>query len=75
MSLVKEQRIDMFHAFWGPGHNSSDYKHFYSAPSGEVYKVTKYQAAYEPYVIFKKDGPPWYISSLNYFVHSFLKWC
>ncbi|KAF9565577.1 glycosyltransferase family 49 protein [Agrocybe pediades] len=59
LSLVKERRVDMFHAFWGPGHNSSDYKRFYSAPSGEVYKVTKYQSAYEPYVIFKKDGPPW----------------
>ncbi|KDR75725.1 hypothetical protein GALMADRAFT_68789 [Galerina marginata CBS 339.88] len=59
LSLVKKQRIGMFHASWGPGHNASDYKHFYAAPSGEVYKVTRYQAAYEPYVIFKKDGPPW----------------
>ncbi|PPQ88458.1 hypothetical protein CVT25_011584 [Psilocybe cyanescens] len=59
LHLVKNQRIGMFHASWGPGHNSSDYNHFYSAPSGEVYKVTRYQAAYEPYVIFKKDGPPW----------------
>lgn len=21
--------------------------------------MTRYQAAYEPYVIFRKDGPPW----------------
>ena len=51
----------MFHAFWAPGHNATDYKRFYSSPPGEVYKVTKYQSAYEPYVIFKKNGPPWYV--------------
>ncbi|KAF8967939.1 glycosyl-transferase for dystroglycan-domain-containing protein [Flammula alnicola] len=55
----KSQRIGMFHASWSPGHNASDYKHFYAAPPGEVYKITRYQAAYEPYVIFKKDGAPW----------------
>ncbi|KAH9485472.1 LARGE xylosyl- and glucuronyltransferase 2 [Psilocybe cubensis] len=59
LHLVNNHRIDMFHASWAPGHNSTDYNHFYSAPSGEVYKVTRYQSAYEPYVIFKKDGPPW----------------
>ncbi|KAF9485941.1 hypothetical protein BDN70DRAFT_822694 [Pholiota conissans] len=59
VKLVKQQRITMFHAFWGPGHNASDYQRFYSAPSGEVYKVTRYQSAYEPYVIVKRDGPPW----------------
>ncbi|CAA7259022.1 unnamed protein product [Cyclocybe aegerita] len=59
LSLVKQHRIGMFHASWGPGHNSTDYKHFYSARSGEVYKVTRYQSAYEPYIILKRDGPPW----------------
>ncbi|KAF8161253.1 glycosyltransferase family 49 protein [Crassisporium funariophilum] len=59
LSLVNDHRIDMFHAFWGPGHNSSDYKRFHFASPGETYKVTQYQSAYEPYVIFKKDGPPW----------------
>ncbi|PPR03171.1 hypothetical protein CVT26_008020 [Gymnopilus dilepis] len=57
LALVKEERIGMFHA--GPGHNSTDYKKFYSAAPGEVYKVTRYQPSYEPYVIFRKDGPPW----------------
>ncbi|KAF8897102.1 glycosyltransferase family 49 protein [Gymnopilus junonius] len=57
LALVKEDRIGMFHA--GPGHNSTDYKRFYSAAPGEVYKVARYQPSYEPYVIFKKDGPPW----------------
>jgi hypothetical protein len=50
----------MFHAFWGPGHNSTEYKRFYAASAGDVYKVTRYQSAYEPYIIFRKDGPPWY---------------
>ena len=50
----------MFHAFWSPGHNSTEYKRFYAASAGDVYKVTRYQSAYEPYIIFRKDGPPWY---------------
>ncbi|KAH7883193.1 glycosyltransferase family 49 protein [Phlebopus sp. FC_14] len=59
LELVKDKRIDMFHRSWTPGHNSTDYPRFYAAPPGEVYKVKHYQAAYEPYVIFKKEGPPW----------------
>ncbi|KJA28942.1 glycosyltransferase family 49 protein [Hypholoma sublateritium FD-334 SS-4] len=59
LQLVEKRRVEMFHASWAPGHNATDYKHFYGAPPGEVYKVTRYQPAYEPYVIFRKDGPPW----------------
>jgi hypothetical protein len=59
----------MFHASWGPGHNSTDYKKYYAAPPGDIYKVTQYQSAYEPYVVFKKEGPPWYASlSLLWFI-------
>ncbi|KAJ7072628.1 glycosyltransferase family 49 protein [Mycena amicta] len=57
--LVRAGRIGMFHATWAPGHSSTDYDRFISAPPGEIYKVTRYQSAYEPYVIFKRDGPPW----------------
>ena len=49
----------MFHKSWAPGHNSSDYPRFYAASPGQVYKIKQYQPAYEPYVIFKKEGPPW----------------
>ncbi|KAG1817936.1 glycosyl-transferase for dystroglycan-domain-containing protein [Suillus subaureus] len=59
LSLVKAKKIDMFHRTWAPGHNSTDYPRFYSAAPGEVYKVTQYHPAYEPYVIFRKEGPPW----------------
>ncbi|KAJ7188618.1 glycosyltransferase family 49 protein [Mycena filopes] len=59
VSLVRTGKIGMFHASWGPGHSSTDYNRYYAAPPGEIYKVTSYQSAYEPYVIFKKDGPPW----------------
>ncbi|KAF7362195.1 hypothetical protein MVEN_00565600 [Mycena venus] len=59
VSLVRAGKIGMFHASWGPGHSSTDYNRYYAAPPGEIYKVTSYQSAYEPYVIFKKDGPPW----------------
>ncbi|KAK7057527.1 putative 2-hydroxyacid dehydrogenase UNK4.10 [Favolaschia claudopus] len=59
VSLVRAGKIAMFHASWGPGHSSTDYNRYYAASPGEVYKVTSYQSAYEPYVVFKKDGPPW----------------
>ncbi|GLB37762.1 putative D-isomer specific 2-hydroxyacid dehydrogenase family protein [Lyophyllum shimeji] len=59
LGLVKSNRLGMFHASWAPGHNSTDYKRVYAAPPGDVYKVTQYHSAYEPYVIFKKEGPPW----------------
>jgi glycosyltransferase-like protein LARGE len=49
----------MFHGIWPPGHNSTDYDRFYSTKPGEVYKVTQFQSYYEPYTIFRKDGPPW----------------
>jgi hypothetical protein len=61
LELVKTRKIDMFHKSWAPGHNSSDYPRFYAAAPGEVYKIKQYQSAYEPYVIFKKEGPPWYV--------------
>lgn len=54
----------MFHASWPVGHNSTDYSRYYNASEGEVYKVTQYQASYEPYVVFKKTDPPWYVHHL-----------
>jgi glycosyltransferase-like protein LARGE len=59
LSLVRANRIDMFHSSWPGGHNSTDYPRYYSAQPGEVYRVAQYQSAYEPYVVFKKEGPPW----------------
>ncbi|KAJ3986222.1 glycosyltransferase family 49 protein [Lentinula detonsa] len=59
LSAIKARQLDMFHASWEVGHNSTDYPRYYAAPPGEVYKVTRYQAAYEPYIVFKKEGPPW----------------
>ncbi|KAH8828207.1 glycosyltransferase family 49 protein [Flagelloscypha sp. PMI_526] len=59
LSLVEEGRITMFHASWSGGHNSTDYPRYYQAGPGEIYRVTGYQSAYEPYLIFKKSGPPW----------------
>ncbi|KAF8633341.1 hypothetical protein AX17_004513 [Amanita inopinata Kibby_2008] len=57
--LAQEGRVRMFHAAWTAGHNSTDYPRYFAAGPGEVYKVTQYQAAYEPYVILKREGPPW----------------
>ena len=51
-------KIETFHASWAPGHNSTDYAKYFSIPPGsdEVYEVTQYQSAYEPYVIMSKRG-------------------
>jgi hypothetical protein len=59
LSLVRRRQIGMFHASWAAGHNSTNYEKFYAAPPGSIYRVGQYQASYEPYVIFKKTGPPW----------------
>jgi len=59
LPLVKSSKIRMFHSSWIPGHNSTNYERYYAARPGEVYKVDRYQSAYEPYVVFKKEGPPW----------------
>ncbi|KAG9312076.1 glycosyltransferase family 49 protein [Chiua virens] len=59
LELVNAKKVDMFHKSWAPGHNCSDYPRFYAAAPGEVYRIKQYQSAYEPYVIFKKEGPPW----------------
>ncbi|KAI0034694.1 glycosyl-transferase for dystroglycan-domain-containing protein [Vararia minispora EC-137] len=59
LELVRTGRIAPFHAAWAPGHNSTDYKRFTAAQAGEIYKVTTYQSAYEPYVIVRKDAGGW----------------
>lgn len=58
LNLVEQEKIGMFHKSWAPGHGSTNYTKYYSAQSGEVYKVNSYTYAYEPYVIFKKEGTP-----------------
>ncbi|TRM69143.1 glycosyltransferase family 49 protein [Schizophyllum amplum] len=59
LNLVNVGRIGMFHASWQPGHNSTDYGKYYVSSPGEVYEVTHYQPSYEPYIVMRKDGPPW----------------
>ncbi|CAE6444907.1 unnamed protein product [Rhizoctonia solani] len=59
IELVNSRKIVMFHQSWVPGHNSTDYEQYYAARPGEVYPVTTYQKSYEPYVIMRRDGPPW----------------
>ncbi|KAI0041351.1 glycosyltransferase family 49 protein [Auriscalpium vulgare] len=59
LELVRGRKIAPFHASWALGHNSTDYKRFYGARKGEMYRVTTYQSAYEPYVIVKRDAGGW----------------
>ncbi|ORX46057.1 hypothetical protein DM01DRAFT_1339694 [Hesseltinella vesiculosa] len=56
-ALYQEKKIDMFHAFWRPGHDASDYAAWFLAD--DVYGVTQYQHSYEPYVIYQRDGHSW----------------
>jgi hypothetical protein len=61
---VRANRVAPFHASFAAGHNSTDYRRFYAAKPGEIYKVTQYQSAYEPYVIVRKDVGGWCVSSV-----------
>ena len=56
--LVKNKRLMAFHsAKFEPGHGATNYSRWYA--SDEIYKVTKFNYKYEPYVILKKEGTPW----------------
>ncbi|ETW80635.1 glycosyltransferase family 49 protein [Heterobasidion irregulare TC 32-1] len=58
-NLVRVKTVAPFHMQWAPGHNSTDYERFFKARPGEIYRVTQYQSAYEPYVIVKSDAGGW----------------
>jgi len=57
--LYDSGKIEVFHRSWTGGHNSTEYRRYFDAAPGDVYKVQAYQHAYEPYVIFLREGPPW----------------
>ncbi|KAA1470560.1 hypothetical protein DENSPDRAFT_774874 [Dentipellis sp. KUC8613] len=59
LELVRAGELLPFHAAWAQGHNSTDYPRLYAAAPGEVYRVARYQPAYEPYVIVKRDADSW----------------
>ncbi|KAH7334647.1 glycosyl-transferase for dystroglycan-domain-containing protein [Rhizoctonia solani] len=59
VELVKSGKVVMFHQSWVPGHGSTNYEQYYAAQPGDVYRVTTYQKSYEPYVIMRRNGPPW----------------
>lgn len=59
IELYNASRISMFHSSWAPGHNSTDYNRFlFNSQPGSVYKIGQqdYQHAYEPYIIFRREG-------------------
>lgn len=58
LAKVTSGDIAMFHASWKPGHGATNYTRWYGTQPGEVYKVSTYTAAYEPYVIFSRDTAP-----------------
>ncbi|ORZ10662.1 glycosyl-transferase for dystroglycan-domain-containing protein [Lobosporangium transversale] len=57
--LVLDKKLMAFHsAKFEPGHGATDYQKWYRT-TNEIYKVTKFNHKYEPYVILKKEGTPW----------------
>ncbi|KAG2222373.1 hypothetical protein INT45_006895 [Circinella minor] len=58
VQLVDDGKIGMFHNNWFKGHGSTNYTRWYETDD-DIYKVTKYDFSYEPYIIYKKDGSPW----------------
>jgi glycosyltransferase-like protein LARGE len=54
----QDNKVEMFHSFWLPGHAPTDYDRWMSTDDS-IYQVTTYQHSYEPYVIFKNQGSPW----------------
>ncbi|KAI9508561.1 glycosyl-transferase for dystroglycan-domain-containing protein [Russula earlei] len=56
LDLVRANRVAPFHASFAAGHSSTDYRRFYAAKPGEIYKAIQYQPAYEPYVVVRKDA-------------------
>ncbi|KAI9304643.1 glycosyl-transferase for dystroglycan-domain-containing protein [Cunninghamella echinulata] len=60
LDLYRDEKIDMFHSFWTPGHAPSNYTLWASSTDDlDIYPVTTYQQSYEPYIVYKKDGAPW----------------
>lgn len=60
VALYQQEAIDMFHAFWAPGHAPTNYPEWLgSSDPHKIYKVTDYQQSYEPYIVYKKDNNPW----------------
>ncbi|KAG9285400.1 hypothetical protein G9A89_010875 [Geosiphon pyriformis] len=52
---VQSGRLNMFHSSWVRGHGATNYSKYYETQ--ELFKVTKYQYHYEPYVIFPQKTP------------------
>ncbi|CAO3589942.1 unnamed protein product [Absidia cylindrospora] len=64
LDLYHDEAIDMFHAFWTPGHAPTNYPKWLGSSTSDheeldIYKVTEYQQSYEPYIVYKKDNQPW----------------
>lgn len=55
--VYRQGRIDMFHRSWVRGHGATNYTRWFD--QDQAYPVVDYDYAYEPYIVFKKHGPPW----------------
>lgn len=53
---VQERSIDPFRRWEHEGHGATNYEKFYS--NSDVYEVDYVNAAYEPWVVYKREGTP-----------------
>jgi hypothetical protein len=58
MPYLNRKEIGMFHGKWKRGHGPTNYDLWQTAT--EPYKITEFNYNYEPYVLMKRDGLPWY---------------
>ncbi|KAI9023427.1 glycosyl-transferase for dystroglycan-domain-containing protein [Hyaloraphidium curvatum] len=57
VDAYKRGEIAVFHADWERGHGPTDYGRWFRAR--EAYQISTYNFNYEPYVVMRRDDPPW----------------
>lgn len=57
VDMYKKGDIIVFHADWERGHGPTNYQKWFA--TNEPYQISTYNFNYEPYVIMRRDDPPW----------------
>ena len=57
LPLMESGQLSEFHKAWSRGHMATDYLKWANAT--QPYLVMEYGFSYEPYVIMRREGPPW----------------
>jgi glycosyltransferase-like protein LARGE len=57
VDLYKRGDVIVFHAEWERGHGPTNYQKWVG--TAEPFQISSYNFNYEPYVIMRRDDPPW----------------